>query len=262
MAIGLDSFHPGVVTMLRVGFGAATLALIPRARRTPVDRDDWAAIAVLAVTWVAIPFTIFPLAQQWIDSAVAGMLNGATPLFTAVVASVMLRALPGRRQIVGLVVGFVGVVAIALPSAGGDVTAAVGVILVVVATVCYAFAANIMAPLQHKYGALPVMFRVQWVALLLAAPFGLFGLGTSQFSWGSLAAVLAVGVLGTGIAFVLMGKLVGSVGSTRAVFVTYLIPVVALVLGVALRNETVAAPAIAGVGLVIAGALLASRREI
>ncbi len=77
----------------------------------------------------------------------------------------------------------------------------------------------------------------------------------------SLAAVLALGALGTGLAFVYMGTLVGRVGGTRAAFATYLIPVVAIVLGVAIRDETVAAIAIVGVALVIGGAILASRRD-
>jgi drug/metabolite transporter (DMT)-like permease len=76
-----------------------------------------------------------------------------------------------------------------------------------------------------------------------------------------LVAVSAVGVLGTGLAFVLMGNLTGSVGATRASFLTYLIPVVALVLGVAFRDEVISTLAVVGVGLVIAGAILASRRE-
>jgi drug/metabolite transporter (DMT)-like permease len=71
-----------------------------------------------------------------------------------------------------------------------------------------------------------------------------------------------VGVLGTGLAFVLMSNLIGRVGPTRATFITYIIPVGALVLGVVFRNEVIAPIAVAGVALVIAGAALASRREI
>jgi drug/metabolite transporter (DMT)-like permease len=73
---------------------------------------------------------------------------------------------------------------------------------------------------------------------------------------------MAVGVLGTGIAFVMMSNLIGRVGPTRATFITYVIPVVALILGVVFRNEVIAPIAVAGVGMVIVGAALASRREI
>lgn len=262
MAIGLDAFHPGLVTLLRVGFGATFMLAIRRTRDVRVERADWASILLLSVIWVAIPFTLFPLAQQWIDSGVAGMLNGATPIFTAVVASFLLKQLPGRIQIAGLITGFVGIVAIAVSSSGGERTALVGVLLVVAATIGYAFSTNIVAPLQQKYGSIPIMARVLWVATILVAPYGLYGLGQSRFAWPSLLAVLAVGVLGTGLAFVMMGSLVGSVGPTRAIFITYLIPVVALILGIVFRNEMVAPLAVVGVGLVIAGALLASRSEV
>jgi drug/metabolite transporter (DMT)-like permease len=261
IAIGLDAFHPGLVTLLRVALGAGFLALIPRTRQVAIDRSDWGKVAMLAAIWVAIPFTLFPIAQQWIDSAIAGMLNGATPIFTAFLATVLLRSLPGPLQIAGLIVGFAGILAIALPSAGSDTTAAIGVILVVVATIGYAVSLNMVPPLQQKYGSLPLMARVQWMAVPMVIPFGLVGVGGSAFAWPSLLAVAAIGILGTGLAFVLMGTLAGSVGATRASFLTYLIPVVALVLGVIFRNEVISPIAIVGVGLVIIGALLASRRE-
>jgi drug/metabolite transporter (DMT)-like permease len=262
MAIGLDNFHPGVVTMLRVMFGAAFMFALPRSRRISIPREEWPRIVATSVSWIIIPFTLFPLAQQWIDSGVAGMLNGATPLFTAVVASFMLQQLPGPRQFIGLLVGFVGVVAIAVPSAQSGSTAAVGVVMVLIATIGYALATNIVAPLQQRYGAIPVMARVQWVATLGVIPFGLWGVTQSTFAVSSFLAVMAVGVLGTGLAFVLMGDLIGSVGPTRATVITYLIPVVALILGVAFRSEQISSIAVAGVVLVIAGAFLASRREI
>jgi len=262
MAIGLDAFHPGLVTWLRLGFGAAFMAMLPQSRQGKIPRSEGRRIAVLGLIWLAIPFVIFPIAQQWIDSAVAGMLNGATPIFTAVVASILLWHLPGRLQMIGLVVGFGGILSIALPSAGEASTATIGVVLVVLATVCYAFATNIVVPLQQRYGSIAVMARVQWVAVALVTPYGIFGLSQSSFAWPSLVAMLAVGVLGTGVAMVLMGSLVGSVGPTRATFITYLIPIVALVLGVVFRNELVSPIAILGVVLVIAGAILASRSEV
>jgi len=244
-----------------VVLGASILALIPKARATKIDREDRRHIVVLAAIWVAIPFTLFPIAQQWIDSAIAGMLNGATPIFTALLATVLLRSLPGPLQIAGLVIGFAGILAIALPSAGGDATAAIGVILVILATVGYAVSLNMVPPLQQKYGSLPLMARILRVATIMVLPFGIVGMADSSFAWPSLLAVSAVGVLGTGLAFVLMGNLTGSVGATRASFLTYLIPVVALVLGVAFRDEVISTLAVVGVGLVIAGAILASRRE-
>lgn len=256
--IGLDAFSPGLITWLRVGLGA--LVLQPFGRRR-MDGQDLPRIVALSFLWVAIPFTLFPVAQQYINSAVTGMLNGAMPIFAATIASLMLRRLPRPAQAAGLFVGFAGIVGISLPSMGEGRAEATGVVLALAATACYGLAVNIAAPVQQKYGSVPVMSRMLGLATLWTTPLGLQGLLRSDFAWTSLAAVLVAGMLGTGAAFVIMGTLVGRVGSTRASFITYLIPVVALILGVAFRGDAVAGPAVAGVALVIVGAILASRGE-
>jgi len=261
MAIGLEAFRPGLVTWLRILLGAAALWVVPGARGAPVDRADRVRLLLLSISWVAIPFTLFPLAQGSVNSAIAGMLNGAVPIFAAVIAAILHRRAPGSRQAIGIPLGFLGVTAIALSAAGEGSSQAVGVVLILVATICYGIAFNIATPLQQRYGSLPVMARILAIAALLTAPVGLWSLPGSGFRWSAFAATTAVGVLGTGVAFVLMGRLVGRVGPTRASIVGYLIPVVALLLGVLLRNDEVGPVAIAGVGLVVAGAYLTSRRE-
>ena len=93
------------------------------------------------------------------------------------------------------------------------------------------------------------------------APFGLWGLAHSSFGWSAAAATTVLGVLGTGLAFALMGTLVSRVGGPRASFITYLIPVVSLALGTVFRDDHVRPLALVGVVLVLTGAVLASRRE-
>jgi len=261
MAIGLEAFRPGLVTWLRILFGASALWLVPGARAARIDRADRAGLLLLSITWVAIPFTLFPLAQGSVNSAIAGMLNGAAPIFTAVIATILLRRPPGSRQLIGIPLGFVGVAAIALSVASEGSSQLVGVALIVVATICYGIAFNVATPLQQRYGSLPVMARILAIGAVLTAPLGVASIAGSSFAWSALAATATVGVLGTGLAFVLMGRLVGRVGPTRASIVGYLIPVVALALGVLFRNDVVGPVAIVGVALVVAGAYLTSRRE-
>jgi drug/metabolite transporter (DMT)-like permease len=262
MAIGLEAFRPGLVTVLRILFGGAFLWSLPGARRVRIEPEDRPTLLVLALTWVAIPFTLFPLAQGSVNSAIAGMLNGAAPIFTAVVATILFRKPPASRQLVGIPIGFVGVAAIAASTADQGSSELVGVVLVLIATVCYGIAFNVAAPLQQKYGSLPVMARIMAIGAVLTAPIGIWAVPGSRFAWDSLLAVVAVGVLSTGVAFVLMGRLVGRVGATRASIVGYLIPIVALLLGVLFRGDHVKPIAITGVALVVVGASLASRREV
>ena len=261
IAIGLESFEPGLVTWLRILFGAAALWPLRRAR-VRFEREDLPRLIALSVAWVAIPFTLFPLAQGTVNSAIAGMLNGAAPIFTAVIATILLRRAPGPRQLVGIPLGFAGVAAIALAAASGGRSQALGVAMIVVATICYGIAFNIATPLQQKYGSLPVMAAILAIGAVPTAPFGLASLGGSDLAWDALVAVAVLGLVGTGFAFVLMGRLVGRVGATRASIVGYLIPVVALALGVAFRDDDVGPFALFGVALVIAGAYLTSRREV
>ncbi len=260
MAIGLDAFRPGVVTLARVSLGALTLALIPQAR-AKIDREDRPRVLGLGVIWIGVPLTIFPVAQQWIDSSVAGMLNGAVPIMAAAWATLLLRQLPGWRQLVGIGIGFVGVVAISLPELVNSSATALGSMLVVGAVVLYGLSTNLVVPLQQKYGSLPVLFNAQLAALVIVIPFGLIQIPGSTWAWSSALAMIPLGALGTGLAFVLMATLVGRVGGPRGSIAIYFVPVVAIVLGVVVRGDTVEPAAIAGTALVLAGAWVASRRD-
>lgn len=257
--VGLESLRPGVIAAARVALGVAALSLVPAARR-PIGREDLVRVAFLGVIWAGLPLILFPVAQQWIDSSVAGMLNGAVPLAGAAWAVVLLRRPLPRVHAVGLLIGFAGVLAISWPQLQGSRATTLGAGLVVLAVVLYGLAVNLAVPLQQRYGALPVLLRAQLAALVLLLPFGLWGLAGSSFAWPPVLAMVPLGVLGTGVAFVLMTTLVGRVGGPRGAVATYFIPVVAIALGVLFLGERVAPAALAGTALVVAGAWLTSRR--
>ncbi len=260
IAIGIDAFAPGLVTFLRILFGMLGLAFVPAAR-VPIEREDWPRIILIGFTWMALPLSLFPIAELYVDSSVAGMINGSVPLFAAVIAAFLLHTWPSRPTIAGLLVGFAGVVAISLPSLQGADSSSLGVALLLVAVVFYGLSANLAVPLQQKYGGLTVMWRVQLVALAMTLPYGLASVPYSDFAWSSLLAVVVLGFLGTGWAFVAMTNLMGRAGATRGSVAIYVTPVVAIVLGVVFRDETVASLALVGMVLVLAGAWLSSRAE-
>jgi drug/metabolite transporter (DMT)-like permease len=260
IAIGVESFPPAVLAFGRLALGAATLVLVPKARRS-VGREDLKRIASLALVWMVIPFILFPLAEQRISSALAGMMNGAVPLFAAFFAALMLRRAPGPNQLAGLVVGFGGVVAIAWPSLSGANVTAVGVVLVLVAVIFYGLSVNLAVPLQQRHGSLPVLLRAQLFAMAMVAPIAALQLPSTEWSWSSALATVPLGVFGTSLAFVAMTTLVGRVGATRGSIAIYFLPVVAIVLGVVFLDETVAPVSLVGTVLVLGGAWLTSRKE-
>jgi drug/metabolite transporter (DMT)-like permease len=258
IAEGLDSFDPFVVTWMRIVFGFLVVISVP-ATRQPVPRGSWPTLALLGVVWLAIPLSLFPLAEQRVSSSLTGMLNGATPVFAAIVAAIVVRRLPPQRQIVGLAIGLLGIVLIAAPTwsqTGEGGSSAAGILMILAALACYGVALNVAGPVQRRLGSLPVIGRALGVAVVLVAPLGIAGMTGSDFTWRSALAVAVLGAFGTGGAYVMMASNAGRYGSTRAASTTYLIPAVSIVLGVAFRGESVEWVALAGCAVALAGAYL------
>ncbi|MDG1412257.1 MAG: DMT family transporter [Acidimicrobiales bacterium] len=258
IALGLDAFEPGLVTLLRVGLGAITLAVVPGARGS-IPRRDLGKCALVGLTWMAFPLTLFPIAQQWVDSSVAGMLNSAMPLMTVLIAWLAFGTPTGPRRLLGVGVGFVGILLISIPEASSASTNAIGVLLVIVAVGSYGIAANLAGPLQREHGSLPVAAWALGFAVPFCIPYGVVGIVGSSFAWSSFIACAAIGIGGTGIAYAIAVTLSGRVGAVRLSLVTYIIPAVSIALGVVFRDETISGWAIAGTIVVLVGAFLSSR---
>ena len=264
IAEGLNAVSPSGVAFARILVGFLTLSLVPAVRR-PIRRDDRARTALLAVIWMAFPLMMFPFAEQHVSSALAGMLNGAVPLFVAAVGGVLARRAPAPAVLVGLAVGFLGTILVALPGLTADVDRGgqtFGVLLIVAALVSYGFAYTLTGPLQQRNGALPVIWRALGVAVLLTAPLGVPSLLAGHWSLWPLLSLIALGVGGTGIAYVLTATAAGRMGATVASVNNFIIPVVALALGVGLRHERVSPISIAGAAVCLAGAWLIRRARL
>jgi drug/metabolite transporter (DMT)-like permease len=260
IAEGLKAIGPNGIAFIRLFVGVATLALFPAARK-PVERSAWPAIALVGVLWFAFPLSMFPFAEQRVSSSLTGMLNAAVPLFTAIVATGIAGRVPERRVIAGLAIGLLGAGLIAWPSIREGHSGAVGVLLILAAVVSYGFALNLARPLQQKHGALPVVLRAKAVAVMLTAPLGVRDLLTSHWTSGPFFSLMLLGIFGTGIAFVLLATAAGRAGATRASSAAFLIPPVALLLGVLVRGEHVAALSIIGSAVCVAGAWLMRRAK-
>jgi drug/metabolite transporter (DMT)-like permease len=258
IAEGLQAVAPMGVTFVRIAVGFVTLTLVPSARR-PILAADRVNTAILGVIWLAFPLSMFPFAEQHVSSALAGMLNGATPLFAAVVASLLARRAPSRQITIGLAIGFAGAVLIAAPGLSSIRTMSgqtSGILMILSALISYAFAYSLARPLQQRNGALPVIWRALGVALVLTAPLGVPALLNAHWTPRSLGSLIALGALGTGVAYAMLATAAGRLDATRASANNFIIPVVSLLLGVGIRHEHVSTLSIAGAGVCLTGAWL------
>jgi drug/metabolite transporter (DMT)-like permease len=257
IAEALHSVGPMGITLLRIAIGFAALACF-KASWKPIERRDWLAVFGVAVLWMAFPLSMFPYAEQRISSALAGMLNGSVPLATTIIAALIARKLPTQGVLVGLSVGLLGVMLMAIPDLG-DASSAWGIFMVTVACISYGFAPNIVRPLQLKYGALPVIWRAQLLAMLLLLPLGWRDVVSAHWSLYPVLSLIGLGALGTGVAHVVLTTASGRLGAARASATVFLVPPVSLLLGVLVRNEAVALLAVIGGALCVAGAWLMRR---
>ena len=163
------------------------------------------------------------------------------------------RRLPERGTLAGLIIGFGGAVVMALPALGGS-SSAFGVTLIVAALVSYGIALNVARPLQQRNGAIPVVWRALGVALILTAPLGLPAVLDGHWTLRPALAMLGLGAGGTAIATILTATAAGRMGATKASATAFLIPVVALVLGVVIRHEHVTALSLIGAAICLFGA--------
>jgi len=264
--IAIEHLDTRVVPFGRSLAGAVALAFFPGARDA-IPRRDWPRIAILGLVWMALPFWLFPLAEKTVASSVAGMMNGGLPVVMAAVTALWVRRLPSVQRIGAIVLGFVGIVVVAWPAIQTDTTSGDsiadlrGVLFLAGALLCYAVGANVARPLQAQYAPARLLMRVQIAAALWTLPFAADGASSSDFAWSSMLAVVGLGVVGTGIAFVAFGTLLERTGLTRAMIPTYFTPIVGLVLGTLFNNETIALVSVAGMLVVIASAWMTSKPD-
>jgi drug/metabolite transporter (DMT)-like permease len=259
-------FSPVEVTLARLALGAAVLFAIVLARREKVPRSARLRvhIAVAALFGNAVPYLLFAVAEQHVDSSTAGVINATTPLWTVVLAlAVGHQKSVTRWQAAGLVVGFAGAVLIFTPwhTAGG--LASAGGLECLAASVSYAVSYIYMDRFLARRGTGPVVLSACQLAAataLLAIALAVAGAPAPRVTAGNLAAIVVLGVIGTGFAYVLNYQIITSEGATVASTVIYLLPVVAIVLGVLVLSEPVTVATLAGIALVLAGVALTRRQ--
>jgi drug/metabolite transporter (DMT)-like permease len=264
--IGVGSIPPLTLIAGRLGIGALLLAIVVWRSRValPRDRRTYGHLLAMAVLNIVIPFTLITWAEQAAPSALASILNGTVPLFTIVFAALFLHDEPITvNRVVGLLVGFAGVFVLTGRSLGDPSSGSIaGEVALVLSAVSYG-AGNVyarrnvrsLAPVHQAFFQVAIAFAiVVALAAVVDRPW------TVQPAPDALFAVVWLGVLGSGFAYLFFFRLLSRWGSTRSSLVAYLLPVVGIVLGALVLREAVDARVLAGTALVIGGVALVNSR--
>lgn len=265
--IAVAEVGPFLLVAIRVLFGILGLAAVAIWRRPewPKDRRAIGALLLLGITNTALPFVLISWAEQTIDSAVAAILNGSVPLFTMLIAHFALTDdRMTRQRVIGLVVGFIGVIVLTLRDLQGDIrlnllaqgTMMLAVLFYSGSSVYARRSAQGVSPIVHALIPLFSADAFIWGgALVSESP---IALPMQGITW---IALLWLGLIGSCIAYLLYFYLVHSIGPTRATMVTFMFPVVGITLGVAFLGERLDLLLILGAALVLGSLLIVNRKS-
>ena len=264
--LGLEFLTPFGVTFIRCALGAITLIIIARIRKInlPTDRKVWQKLWVVALLLNVIPGVLFAFAQQYVTSVFASIINAATPLMTLVFILVIFREEKLKReQIYGLLIGALGVMTVVgVWKELGD-NQLVGVIALLIAVSCYGasypYSTRNVIPLKLKPEALAAGQLIM-AAITLLPLFLINGISNNSYPRQSLIAMLCLGIFGSGFAYIWNFSITAAAGSAIASSVTYLTPVVAVIVGRLYLGEVIVWHEIVGAIIVILGALLSQGR--
>ena len=264
--LGLVFLSPFGVTFIRCALGAITLLIFAKARKVelPKGKSIWKKLWVVAMLLNVTPGVLFAFAQQYITSALAGIINATTPLMTLIFMLLIFREEKIKReQVYGLLIGSLGVMTVVgVWKELGD-NQLIGVIALLIAVSCYGasypYSTRNVIPLGLKPEALATGQLIMATVTLL--PLFIFdGFSSNNYETKSVIAMLCLGIFGSGFAYIWNFSVTAAAGSAIGSTVTYITPVVAVIVGWLYLNEEIAWHEPVGALVVIIGALLSQGR--
>lgn len=264
--LGLEFLTPFGVAFIRCALGAITLLIFTKIRKVdlPKDRKIWQKLWVVAMLLNVIPGVLFAFAQQYVTSVLASIINAGTPLMTLVFMLIVFREEKLKpEQIIGLIIGALGVLTVVGVWKDLGDNQLVGVIALLIAISCYGasypYSTRNVIPLKLKPEALATGQLI--MASLTLLPFFIInGISTDFYRPQSVIAMLCLGIFGSGFAYIWNFAITAAAGSAIASTVTYLTPVVAVIVGFLYLGEVIVWHEIVGALIVIVGALLSQGR--
>jgi drug/metabolite transporter (DMT)-like permease len=255
-----DGVPPAFLAWVRVILAAALLLAIAWHAGTLASvRGHWRWLAVFAVAEITVPFPLIAAGEQHVASSLAAIIIATAPLFVAVLAIRFdaTERVTGRR-LIGLLIGLSGVVALVGIDVAGRGDELLGVLAVLVAAFCYAVGPMVLKRHLADLDQRASMGTSLALAAIFLTPAVALDPPSAPLTAEAIVALVVLGVLCTAAAFVLYATLITEVGAGRALVITYINPVVAVALGVAILGEHPGAGAIAGLLLILAGSWLST----
>ena len=258
--IAVDELSPSVVAWSRLA--VATVVLLPIAWKLGALRglgERWRILTVFAAVEMAIPWQLLGFGEVHVSSSLAAIMIAAVPLFVALLALRFDHAeRPTPTRLAGMLIGLAGVVALVGIDIGGDSKALVGALALIVVAFLYAVGPMIVKRSLSDVDPLGPVAASVGIATLLVTPFALASLPDSSPSADTLASVAVLGVVCSALGFLFFFRLIAEVGPGKATVITYINPVVALALGVAILDESVTTGVVVGLLLILAGSWLST----
>lgn len=265
--LGVQDMSPTVVVLVRSASGAIALAIIMAASRKPLFpnlKSRLGLFAFMAVTNALVPWTAIAWGEQHISSGLASILNSTTTLWAAIfIYWVIPSERPSILNYIGVIVGLTGVVILVIPdlSAHGLSGDVLGALAVIVASISYAVAALFVRLKMRGMSVFEQSLGQLAVTAVLALPIAAPSLPHVHLALLSMAAVIALGVGGSGIAYLLYYYTMNTLGPVRATGVTFVVPITAVFWGVVLLHESLTPATIIGMIVTLSGIVLANRRR-
>jgi drug/metabolite transporter (DMT)-like permease len=266
IAVSGNLLPPVGVAFWRMVLGAAALFVIIKIQghKLPKVGKAWLHTVIAGLFMSSIPFTLFAFGELHIASGLAGMINAATPVMTVLVILVAFRdQTPTRTQVIGLSIGILGTLVLLGVWNGFGENDPISVIALLGATLCYGIGSPYIRKFVSPLG-MPntvAVFMQLFTSSLTLLPFYLAGpITTGAANWANLGSILTLGVVGTGIAYILYYRVIDEAGTTIASSVTITQPVVAVILGMLLLAEHINWYEVVGGLVIIFGALVAQGR--
>ena len=267
MKVALDGVSFGQVAWTRAVLGALALVVVFAVSRRKLPRNPivWAHFTVLAFLFAVFPYLLFAWAEQYVSSGLASIYNATTPIMTAIFATLVFRVEKlTRSQIAGVTLGIFGVLVIISPWQAGDISGSLlGQLACLGAAVCYGAAMSYQRRFVAPYriaGVTSATMTIGIAAVIYVLLTPVVALGPVTLTLPVVASLLAVGVLGTGMAYVWNYRVLAEWGPTRTSTVTYITPVIGVILGIVVLKETLSWHEPVGAVLVILGVLLTQGR--